>query len=135
MAWPLQPGDPLPGLLLQAGAPALRDFGGSYLLLILGAADSVVAAMGGVDVADRPADSLAWLGIVPEGSDLPLGLPIHRDAELATFRRLGALDASGRVETMVVLADPAACVVTAQSGADLTTLLREVLALAWSCVR
>ena len=135
MARPLQPGDPLPGLVLQEGRPALRDFVGSYLIVVLGQAEAVATAMRGVDIADRPAGSLAWLGIVPEAPTLAEGLPICRDAGLATCRRMGALDASGRVQAMVVLADPAACVVTALAGADLPALLRDVLALAWSCAR
>jgi len=122
MPWPLQPGDPVPPLLLAecAGSP---DFAGRYAIVALGPDEALFAALRGVDRAGLAAQALPILGIVAQATisaaELPEGVRVCVDVDGASARRLGA--PAG--QAMVVLCDPRGVVVCALAEADLAQML------------
>lgn len=92
MALLLQPGDPVPALVLHPHA-TVADFAGRYLLLVCGEGP----------LPDLPAD-VALLRIT-----------LQNDPEGVTARRLGVQDPA---EVLAVLVDPAGRVLQSAAGPD-----------------
>lgn len=126
MALLLQPGDPVPPLLLarpDAVDPFLADFAGGYLVLAAGPAVSAARVLEAAQAVAGP--RLKTLGV---SGDEATGL--QADCEGATARRLGLQPGDGDAAVVVVLVDPAARVVAAWAGADAVALGEAAGALA-----
>ena len=133
----LQPGDPLPDLILTSGRRVVADYAGRYLLVLVAEPGTAVEALDASPPDGLRPGTLSCIAVFAAptaGADVGLvaarwpGLEIAEDVAGETARRLGAVVGSNPPVPLAVLVEPGGRVARSATAASLAVAARLALA-------
>ncbi len=132
----LQPGDPLPDLILVTGRRKAADYAGRYLLILVGGADVLVDALAAIGGAAGRTTAVTLVAVASDGpwpaaadeSGAEAGVERVVDVDGQTARRLGAVVGEEEALPLAVLVEPGGRVAVSITAESLVEAARQALA-------